>query len=350
MDQNLISKLKSSIEKIENKSAKIYFFVQDTKGNAKASIKYIYDIALVLKNAGYNPHILTEKNDYTKVSTWLSTEYDELPHRSVEGQNLEISPEDLIVIPELYGFVMDQIKNLPCGKIVLSQSYDYIVETLQPGQSWSTFNFTKCITTTEQQKQHISNIMRNISIDILKPRISKTFTKASLPQKPIIGVHSRDQRDSLKLIKSFYLAYPQFRWITFRDLRGLSESDLATTIKDCFACVWVDPISSFGTFPLECMKTGTPVIGLVPNMVPEWMNEKNGIWVQNQNQLLTVVVEFLQNWLEDNINQELYENMNETSQKYTDNENFETEVIDLFSGYLNTRKESFTDQLNKLEN
>jgi hypothetical protein len=36
---------------------------------------------------------------------------------------------------------MEQIKNLPCGKIVLTQNYNHIVETLQPGQSWAQYGF-----------------------------------------------------------------------------------------------------------------------------------------------------------------------------------------------------------------
>ena len=47
--------------------------------------------------------------------------------------NKWISPEDFIVVPEVFGYVMEQIKNLPCGKIVLTQNYNHIVETLQPG-------------------------------------------------------------------------------------------------------------------------------------------------------------------------------------------------------------------------
>ncbi len=43
----------------------------------------------------------------------------------IEGQNLAISPEDIIVIPEIYGHVMEQLKNFPCGKIVLCQAYDH---------------------------------------------------------------------------------------------------------------------------------------------------------------------------------------------------------------------------------
>jgi hypothetical protein len=98
--------------------------VQDTKGNARASIKFIYDMALVLKENGFNPIILHEKPDYVGVASWLSEDYmTKLPHKSIEGQNLEMSPEDFIVVPEIYGFIMEQIKDLPCGKIILTQSY-----------------------------------------------------------------------------------------------------------------------------------------------------------------------------------------------------------------------------------
>jgi hypothetical protein len=350
MEKDLISKLKNSIENLKNKQSRIYFFVQDTKGTAKASVRFIYQLALSLKQSNYNPIILHEKSDYTNIDSWLDGEYKNLPHRHVDGQNLEISPDDFIVVPEIYGFVMDQIKNFPCGKIVISQAYDHILETLQPGQSWSSLNFNKCITTSEKQKEYISDLMRGVSIDIIKPRISEVFSKKTLPPKPIIGIHSREQRDSLNLIKSFYLKYPQYRWVTFRDLRGLSENDFANVIKECFLTVWIDPTSSLGTFPLESMKSGTPVIGQLPNMMPEWMTENNGIWVQNPNEILKYVVDFLQSWLEDGISSDLYTNIEETASKFSDFENLKNDVSNLFEEYFSTRLTSFEEQLNKLEN
>ncbi len=157
MNQELIQKLENSIENLKNKNARIYFMVQDTKGNAKASVSYIYRMALILKKNGYNPIILHEKSDYFGVANWLGQEFmDELPHKAIEGQNLEVSPEDFIIVPELYGFVMPQLTSLPCAKIVLCQAYDHIVETLQPGQTWAQFGFTKCIITSELQKEYVS--------------------------------------------------------------------------------------------------------------------------------------------------------------------------------------------------
>ena len=103
-------KVELSIKNLREKTARIYFFVQDTKGNAKASIRLIYQMAMTLKKNGYNTIILHEKSDYTGVGSWLGEEYmSELPHKSIEGQNLEISPEDFLVVPEIFGFVMEQV-------------------------------------------------------------------------------------------------------------------------------------------------------------------------------------------------------------------------------------------------
>lgn len=350
MNQEQISKLENSIENMKNKTMRIYFLVQDTKGNAKASVKYIYQMAMSLKKSGYNAIILHEKPDYFGVSSWLDESYmNELEHKPIEGTNLEVSPEDLIVVPELYGFIMEQIKKLPCGKIVLSQSYDYIFDTLQPGDTWSQFGFLKCITTSEKQKEWIKNTMRNVSIDVVEPVISDNFKKQVLPPKTVINIHTRDHRDTTNTIKAFYSRFPQYRWFTFRDLRGLSESDFSEKMKDSFVSIWVDPIAGYGTFPLESIKMGIPVIGVVPNMVPEWMNENNGIWINNPNILVDVIADFVQNWLEDNINHELYAEMEKTSEKLITAEKFEENVNKVFNEMIQTRLNTFSEQLTKLE-
>jgi hypothetical protein len=350
MTQEQIQKLEKSIENLKDKSVRIYFMVQDTKGNARASIAYTYRMALTLKKNGFNPIILHEKPEYDGVANWLGQEFmDELPHKPIEGQNLEVSPEDFIIVPELYGFVMPQLANLPCAKIVLCQAYDHVLETLQPGQNWVQFGFTKCIVTSESQKEYVSAFMKNISYDIIPPVISENFVKQELPPKPIIAIHTRDQRDTMTLIKTFYLKYPQYRWVTFRDMRGLSEKEFANALKDCFLSVWIDPTSGFGTFPLESMKVGVPVIGKIPNMFPEWMNEDNGLWIREQNQIVDFVSDFLHNWLEDNINESLYENIESTSTKYSNTKTFERQVVDTFTRYVDTRLEPFQEQLTKLE-
>jgi hypothetical protein len=349
MENSLQEKVKQSIQTLRDKQARIYLLVQDTKGNARASVRYMYQMGKTLKDNGFNPIILHEKTDYAGVVAWLDESYMELPHKAIEGQNLEISPEDFLVIPEVFGYVMDQVKQLPCAKIVLTQSYSYMLETLQPGQTWSQFGFIKCITTNNKQKEYIEKVMRNCSFDILEPYISEVFEPKSLPAMPIIGIHTKDQSDAVNLIKTFYLRFPQYRWFTFRDLRGLSELEFANSLKDCFVSVWVDNESGFGTFPLESMKSNVPVIGKIPDLPPTWMNEDNGIWITDHTLLADVVSDFIQNWLEDNIKPELYSEMKKTSEQFSDKQKFESSVVSLFENYLNTRADAFEQQITKTE-
>jgi hypothetical protein len=348
MDLERIQKIELSLENLKNKTSRIYFLVQDTKGNPKAGIKYIYDMALTLKNNGYNSIIIHETKDYQGVAEWLGPEYMELPHQEIEGQNLALSPEDFVVIPEIYGHVMEQIKNFPCGKIVLCQAYDHMLETMAPGVNWSQHGFYKCITTSELQKGMLSEIMKGTSFDIVEPYIYEGFTKKDKPSKPIISIHTREPRDTAKIIKTFYLKYPQYRWITFRDMRGIKLDDFAKFLKESYVSVWVDNESAFGTYPLECMSVGTPVIGKVPNMKPEWLTEENGIWTYQFNDVVDIVANFTQNWLEDNISENLYENMEATAMVFNQKNKFESDVVTLFDEYFTARANSFSEQLEKI--
>ena len=347
MDTSLNEKVKLSIQNLKDKKSRIYFLVQDTKGNARASVRLIYQMAKSLLDSGFNPIILHEKNDYAGVIAWLDEEFMSIPHKSIEGQNLEISPEDFIIVPELFGFIMEQIKNLPCGKIVLAQNYNYIVETLQPGQNWYQYGFLKCLTTSKKQQELIEPIMKQTSFDIIKPLITKNFYPKGVPPMPIIGVHTKEQSDTINFIKTFYLKFPQYRWFTFRDLRGLSEKEFAETMKECFLSVWIDDESSFGTFPLESMSCGVPVLAKIPDLQPEWMKETNGLWVTDKTLMVDFIADFIQNWLEDNIKPELIEECLTTSEKYKNKQKFESEVVSLFSKYFQTRAESFYLQISK---
>jgi hypothetical protein len=97
------------------------------------------------------------------------------------------------------------------------------------------------------------------------------------------------------------------------------------------------------------MKSNVPVLGVVPKMIPSWLNEENGIWIQEEIKLVDFVAEFIQNWLEDNISEKLYDNSQETSSKFSDFEKFEKNVIVLFSDYFSKRTQGFQEEINKLQ-
>ncbi len=307
-----LEQLENALAKLKNKESKFYFLTQDTVGNAAASVNTNYQYVKHLIDAGYNAYILHEKTDYKGVSSWLDEEYTKLPHANIEGGELKVGPQDFVIIPEVFGHVLEQLMNMPCTKIMLSQCYDYILETLNPGFGWANYNVNKCITTTQEQSEYIKKLFPSVETTIITPTIPEYFKDSEKPKRPVIGVHTRDQRETMKLIKSFYLQNPQFKWVTFKDLRGLSRKDFARDLGECCVSVWVDRISSYGTFPLESMMCKTPVIGVLPMMKPEWLNNENGIWAFDESKLVEVLGNYMKNWLEDSLPSSLYEKMDET--------------------------------------
>jgi hypothetical protein len=97
------------------------------------------------------------------------------------------------------------------------------------------------------------------------------------------------------------------------------------------------------------MKMAIPVLGLVPDNVPSLMNEDNGLWVNNKTIIVDVLADFIQNWLEDNINPELFENIQRTVDSLKTLDQFNEDTIELFTKIFGVRITSFEDQLEKLQ-
>ena len=331
-----ISQLKEVIGNLENKNFKLYFFTLDTKGNPTAGIANIYEHVKMLNELGYNAHILHEKNDYKLrgdengqgIADWLGEEYANLPHASIEGQELLISPSDFIIIPEIFSNIMDQVKGFPCKKIVFSQSYDYLLELLPIGKRWDfDYGFNDVITTSEKQANYIKSLFPSVKTHVVPVSIPEYFKPTGKPKTPVVAVLTRTAGDATKLAKSFYLQFPIYKWVTFKELRGLSRQKFATELEKCCLAVWVDDQAGFGTFPLEAMECNTPVIGKIPNMLPEWMEtvelngeasvKNNGVWTNTTLNIPELVATYLKIWLEDAVPSDLLESMAESRGQYT---------------------------------
>ena len=114
-----IEKLESSLGRLETNQNVIYFLIYDTKGNPRASVKHIYDIALTLKRNGKDVKLLVEDNTYGGVESWLGESYKGLETISIKDVKVQINIEDILVIPEYYSNVLEQLSNIKCVKVML---------------------------------------------------------------------------------------------------------------------------------------------------------------------------------------------------------------------------------------
>lgn len=360
MDKDKISIMKSRIEehisKLEKKDFSMYFYVIDTKGNPSGSLSYIYDIALGLKEMGYNVNMLHNEEEFVGVEEWLGKEYSDLPHFNIEKNSIDISPSDFLFIPEIYSNVMSATKKLPCQRIAILQNFDRMTEFIPFGSTWNDLGISKAITTSENNAKRLKTYFPYIDVNVITPKISsKVFYKNNEIKKLIINIVTKDSNDINKIVKPFFWQYPMYRWVAFRDLRGMNREDFSKALQESAITIWVDNDTDFGYVPLEAMKCGSIVIGKMPNTIPEWMidgdNLRNaGVWVDDFVSIPTVLASVIRTWTMDEIPDELQKNADEIVSNYTQGKQLQDIKDIIVDKIINDRKSEFITTLEKLNN
>jgi hypothetical protein len=343
-----IEKINTALGRLEDSKSIVYFLTYDTKNNARASVKYIYDLALTLNQNGITSKILVEDSTYVGVESWLGDRYKELEVVSIKEDKVEINIDDTIVVPEYYTNTLQKLSSIKCIKVLLIQQREYIYENLPIGSRFSDFGFDKIITTTEQSKKYLIEYFPESLVFIIPPIIEDIFTPSLLTLKPYVAISVRDRSIQRKIISEFYLKFPQLRWITFRDMVQMSYEEFSNNLKECMVSLWVDDDSTFGTFPLESMKCDVPVIGKIPDTEPDWLSE-NGMWTYDGNKLVDILGTYILAWIEGvELTQEVKDKMKDTLLPYK-KDITENNILSVFNSFKNKRIETFKLTLDKLK-
>jgi hypothetical protein len=339
-----LEQLYNSLNNIKSKAFKVIAFVPDTQNVASAAVSEIYNFINVLRKEGFDGYILADKKDY-QAPAYLDQELQALPHIYSEDGNMVVKPEDFIIIPEYFVNIMEQCKNLPATKIVLAQSYDNIVNGLIGGMTWRNFNIKDVITTSANISSFITKL-HGEHYDIKEYVIGiPDYFHPTNQKTPLVTFLSRNNQDIVKVSKMFYLQNPDLTWVMFEDLKGTSREHLASKLRQSMVTVWIDRVASFGTLPVEAMASGSVVVGLLPEMTPEYIHEQssNGVWVSNIYDMPNAIGEVVRAALHKNIPEAIYKDMSDTASQYTQAKSNES-IINVFSHYVTKRQ----DELEKM--
>lgn len=350
IEMSKIDKLKIALNDIKNKKSKFLFFVAKSV-NPAASIYEIYRHATVVKNMGYSVTMLTDSIDYEKPK-WIESSLTDHPHEPMEKAKLTVGTKDVIVIPEIFSNVMEQTKNLPCIRIGLLQSFDYMLNSLLPATDWTSFGISDIITTNSEVKTLLKEFYGNdtFNIKLAPPSIPDYFKYNGELKRPVVSIVGRNPNEISKIVKLFYSKYPQYGWVTFDSMitdskppSPLRRVDYAERLKRNFAVVWVDRISTFGTLPLEAMKASCITIGLVPDIVPEYLlndegkfAENTGVWTRDIYSVPVLIGDVVTRFLDDSIDEKIFETMSNISEKYN-TEKANKDLGESYTEFLNQR-------------
>ena len=345
-DLKVIENVEKEISRIDKKENKIYFFVIDTKGVSSGSLEYIYNLALILKNEGYDVNMLHTEEEFVGVGAWLGEEYANLPHFNVNKGEIGTAPSDVLFIPEIFSQVMNQTKNLPCKRVVILQNYDYVVEQMPYAAQWGDFGIMEGITNSDYQAAELNEAFPYVKLTKVRPFISKIFGTTSNPKKMVINVISKDQSDIKKIVKPFYWKYPFFKWVSFKELRNLSKEEFAKELRENAMTIVVDETASFMYSALEAAKSGSITMVKVPNTSVDWANEDElpncCVWFNDYDTLHKQIASVVRSWITDKVPTVLAEETKKVTEEMTE-ENTKADILAYITDVLDRRKKEMQD-------
>jgi hypothetical protein len=126
---------------------------------------------------------------------------------------------------------------------------------------------------------------------------------------------------------------------------GMSQPDFARQLKECAVSVWLDREAGFGRYAIESMLCNVPVIGVVPDMPQDWINENSGVWLDSENMVSTLMASYMKNFIEDNLPEELKDVRKWVENVYVEETNFKKSLKESYQNIIDYR----IDKLRKIK-
>lgn len=354
-----IEKLESIISEIVNKEGKLYFFTLDTKNAPNGEVRYIYDIALSLLNMGYKVEMLHQEEEFIGPFEWLGDKYEVLEHKNIKDENVVVTPSDFLFIPEVFSNVMGQTKTLPCKRIMIYYSPSYFVDFMPVGATLMDLNIHDAITTNETLKERLKGYFPNLNVRVVRPSIRECFANDGKPKKLLVNVLTSTANEVNDIVKPFYWKNPAYKWVSFRDLKGIPQPMLSDVMREGAITVWVDDYTNNAQTALEALKSGSLLIAKIPQVTPEWMLEDGEhrfgiIWVDSYDMLHDILSSVIRGWTRDEIIEKYLHMSDEVSNVLTpeiQRTDIEKNIVNgIVEDTLNTYKQILSAEKNNEKN
>lgn len=215
-------------------------------------IRVAYKHVDVLNEAGLSAAILHHRNGFA--CRWF-----EHSTRIVGAPSVRLGPEDVLVVPEIYGQFLDR---LPPGPkvVVFSQNAYLSFDRVPPGQAVSYDGLAAAMTISPDSAEYLRFAFPGLNVAVVRDAIDPaTFHPASDPPARRIAVMPRKRpQDADQVLR---LLGDRLRGWEVVTIAGASEGETAELMRSSSIFLAFGHQEGFGLPPAEAMASGCYVIG-----------------------------------------------------------------------------------------
>lgn len=351
---NPLDKINDEIKKLQDNKARFSFIIFDTKGMPNEELEYIYEMALSLDEKGHQVRMLHTEPEFVGVKEWLGEKYANLPHFNATTDTVDFSPSDFLIITDACCNIIGYTKDLPAKRILCVYNLNYLFESFPISITLEDLRIHDVIVASDTIGGYVASLFPSARIHKIQPKINNQFYDDGEPKKLIVNILSNSGSEIETLVKSFYLRYPSYKWVSFRPVRNIARDEAAKALKEGAITVWMDNTTDVALPPVEAMAAGSIVLAKAPENNVEWGLTDGAFnydfwWFTNTRECASLVASAIYHYLHMNISDELFKLMKNTAEKYRAPINDE-QLTMLADKFISERKNEFEVALKTLKN
>ncbi len=247
-------------------------YVSHDSASPSGGVRVLYAHVGHLTERGFAAFIVHSKSGYRP--SWFDAG---VPTMSFEG-DLQLDPDDIVVLPEDHRVALEAFARVPVRKIVFCQNHYYVFSGLGEHRSWAELGIERALCCSTVIQGFLESVLgfprvalvhNAIDLDRFRPR-PKVFQIATMPRKaPFEASYVQG------LFRSLYGDVPGWSWVV---IDKVPEGRVAELMGASSVFLSLSRYEGFGLPPLEAMASGCVVTGFRGDGGREYASTENGFW------------------------------------------------------------------------
>jgi hypothetical protein len=235
-------------------------------------VAVIYQHVEILAKNGFNAYVaLSEKPTIDF--------YNSKAPLIIHSGKFENQKGDIYVFPEGYLDYMNALRKTPAKKIMFCQNQYYMPFTRDSRAGFSEYPVDSVIVSSEAVKEFMQDVYGLSNTPIIPCSLDKSIYFPKNKKRQIAFMPRKLPTEAAFLEATFKRMHPKHADIPWISIEGKNREDAAEILRESEIFISLSHLESFGLPPLEAMACGCLVSGFHGDGGREYMNERNGWWV-----------------------------------------------------------------------
>ena len=251
--------------------ARIIYASRNTRrafGGVRNSERHVETLARL----GFDAHLLLPSVDSRHFST------RELPIL-LAGTSFLPRPDDRIVLPEPWHRELDQLRGLPCRKLVFCQNHYLVFHGLAGAPDYAAYDIARVFALSHEIAGFLARVFGLGDVPVVPPVIDGDLFRPLPKLRQIAFMPRKMRRESPFFPPLFRARHPDLADVPWLALDGMAEAEVARRLGESAVFLSLSVDEGLGFPPLEAMSAETLVAGFHGEGGRDYASAENGDWV-----------------------------------------------------------------------